>query len=203
MTAVAVELLTRPPEPPTWQRPTRCPHSPQCRRVRRRHRYPAHDVRVQREQRPAVLRLGTRAARQGIRHHAGSPLGHDVRSTVEQRVAWHDLPGPLRQAIEAPTGPITRVRIATAGQNSPLAAIVDTRDGKVFVKGLPSDHPRAITQAREAAVAPLVSGSPRPCCGTSTRPDGTSSATSTLTAATPTTPQAHQTLTGWCSSWRR
>jgi hypothetical protein len=76
---------------------------------------------------------------------------------VEQRVAWDDLAGPLKQAIEARTGPITRVRIATAGQNSPLAAIVHTRDGKVFVKGLPSDHRQVITQAREAAVAPLVS----------------------------------------------
>ena len=76
---------------------------------------------------------------------------------MEQRIAWHDLPWPLKHAIEARTGPITGVRIATAGQNSPLAAIIDTRDGKVFVKGLPSDHRRAITQAREAAVAPLVS----------------------------------------------
>ena len=76
---------------------------------------------------------------------------------MEQRIAWDDLAGPLKQAIEARTGPITGVRIATAGQNSPLAAIIDTRDGKVFVKGLPSDHRRVITQAREAAVAPLVS----------------------------------------------
>jgi hypothetical protein len=76
---------------------------------------------------------------------------------VEQRIAWDDLPGPLKQVIEARTGPITGVRIANAGQNSPLAAIIDTRDGKVFVKGLPSDHRRVITQAREAAVAPLVS----------------------------------------------
>jgi hypothetical protein len=76
---------------------------------------------------------------------------------VEQRIAWDELPGPLRQAIEARTGPIAGIRTASAGQNSPLAAIIDTRDGKVFVKGLPSDHRRVITQAREAAVAPLVS----------------------------------------------
>ncbi len=76
---------------------------------------------------------------------------------MEQRIAWHDLSGPLKHAIEARTGPITGVRIAPAGQNSPLAAIIDTRDGKVFVKGLPSDHRRVITQAREAAVALLVS----------------------------------------------
>ena len=75
---------------------------------------------------------------------------------MKQRIAWEDLPEPLKQAIRARTGPITGVRIATAGQNSPLAAIIDTSDGKVFAKGLPSGHRRVITQAREAAVAPLV-----------------------------------------------
>jgi hypothetical protein len=80
-----------------------------------------------------------------------------MRNAVEQRVAWDDLPGPLRQAIEARTGRITGVRMATAGQNSPLAAIVDARDGKAFVKGMPSAHRRVVTQAREAAVASFVS----------------------------------------------
>jgi hypothetical protein len=75
---------------------------------------------------------------------------------VEQRIPWDDLPGPLKRALEARTGPITAVRIATAGRNSPLAAIIDTSDGKVFAKGLPSDHRRVVTQAREAAVASLV-----------------------------------------------
>jgi len=75
---------------------------------------------------------------------------------VEQRIAWDDLSGALKQAIEARTGPITSVRIASAGQNSPLAAIIATADGEVFAKGLPSGHRRVITQAREAAVAPLV-----------------------------------------------
>jgi hypothetical protein len=75
---------------------------------------------------------------------------------VEQRVAWDDLPDPLKQAIEARTGPIAGIRIASAGQNSPLAAVIDARDGMVFVKGLPSAHRRVITQEREAAVAPLV-----------------------------------------------
>ncbi|MGO9784847.1 MAG: hypothetical protein ACLPKE_21640 [Streptosporangiaceae bacterium] len=77
---------------------------------------------------------------------------------MEQRIAWDVLPGPLKQAIQARTGPIFAVRIATAGQNSPLAAIIDTSDGKVFAKGLPSSHRRVIAQAREAAVAPLVGG---------------------------------------------
>jgi hypothetical protein len=75
---------------------------------------------------------------------------------VEQRIALEDLPGPLKEAIRARTGPITAARVATAGQNSPLAAIIDTSEGRVFAKGLPSGHRRVITQAREAAVAPLV-----------------------------------------------
>lgn len=75
-----------------------------------------------------------------------------------QRIPWDDLPRPLKEAIEARTGPVTGVRIASAGQNSPLAAIIDARDGKVFAKGLPSAHRRVIAQAREAAVAPLVRG---------------------------------------------
>ena len=45
---------------------------------------------------------------------------------MERRIAWDDLPRPLKQAIAARTGPISAVRIATAGQNSALAAIIDT-----------------------------------------------------------------------------
>jgi hypothetical protein len=85
---------------------------------------------------------------------AGS-LRHDARIAVE-RIAWDDLPAPLTRAIEGRTGRITTARIATAGQNSPLAAIIDTADGRVFVKGMPSSHRQVISQAREAAVAPLV-----------------------------------------------
>jgi hypothetical protein len=75
---------------------------------------------------------------------------------VEQRIAWEDLPGPLKDAIEARTGPVTTARTMTAGQNSPLAAVIDTTAGRVFVKGLPSDHRKVIAQDREAAVAPFV-----------------------------------------------
>jgi hypothetical protein len=75
---------------------------------------------------------------------------------VEQRIPWEDLPAALKQAIEARTGAIAAGRTMTAGQNSPLAAVVDTAAGRVFVKGLPSEHRRVITQDREAAVAPLV-----------------------------------------------
>jgi hypothetical protein len=77
---------------------------------------------------------------------------------VEKRIEWADLPGSLKESITARTGPVISGRAATDGQNSPLAAVLDTRDGKVFVKGLLSGHRLVITQAREAAAAPLVKG---------------------------------------------
>jgi hypothetical protein len=114
-------------------------------------------VLVQREQQPALLKLSNLHGLTGDPAPAGSPAGHKMRSTVEQRVAWDDLPASLKHAIQARTGPITAIRTATAGQNSPLAAFIDTSDGRVFAKGMPSDHRRVITQAREAAIAPFVS----------------------------------------------
>ena len=54
------------------------------------------------------------------------------------------------------SSPALHEQVASAGQNSPLAAIIATADGEVFVKGMPSGHRRVVTQAREAAVAPLV-----------------------------------------------
>jgi hypothetical protein len=77
---------------------------------------------------------------------------------VEERIQWADLPGSLKDAISDRTGPVKAGRAVTDGQNSPLAVVVETPDGKVFVKGMPSDHPRVRTQGREAAAAPLVTG---------------------------------------------
>jgi hypothetical protein len=77
---------------------------------------------------------------------------------VAKRVQWADLPGSLKGAISTRTGPITAGRAVTEGQNSPLVAVIETRDGRMFVKGLPSKHQLVITQSREAAAAPLVKG---------------------------------------------
>jgi hypothetical protein len=77
---------------------------------------------------------------------------------LEKRIEWDDLPVSLKNAISARSGPVISGRCATDGQNSPLAAVLDTRDGKVFVKGLPSGHRPIVTQAREAAAAPLAKG---------------------------------------------
>lgn len=75
-----------------------------------------------------------------------------------ERIAWDDLPGSLKEAIGKRTGPITTGRAVADGQNSPLAAVIDTDTGKAFVKGLPSGHRQAKTQAREGAAASLVAG---------------------------------------------
>lgn len=75
-----------------------------------------------------------------------------------ERIQWHDLPGSLKNAISARTGPITSGHAVADGLNSPLAAVIDTATAKVFVKGLPSGHRQAKTQLREAAAAPLVGG---------------------------------------------
>jgi hypothetical protein len=77
---------------------------------------------------------------------------------VAQRIQWGDLPGSLKAAISARTGPVIEGRAVADGQNSPLAAVITTRDGMVFVKGLPSGQRLVVTQAREAAAAPLVRG---------------------------------------------
>ncbi|WP_416966135.1 hypothetical protein, partial [Streptomyces sp. Agncl-13] len=73
---------------------------------------------------------------------------------------WDDLPAATREAVEARTGPIYATATADKGLNSEVAATLDTRAGRVFVKGMNTDHPRAWTQNREAtinsSVAPLA-----------------------------------------------
>jgi hypothetical protein len=73
-----------------------------------------------------------------------------------ERIAWDDLPDSLKESIEARTGPVLTARTATAGQNSPLAAIITTGSGMTFAKGMPSNHRSVVAQVREAAVAPFV-----------------------------------------------
>ncbi|GHG74313.1 hypothetical protein GCM10018779_50940 [Streptomyces griseocarneus] len=62
----------------------------------------------------------------------------------------------MQDAVESVTGPVLKVDMLSAGFNSEIAARLHTPDGTVFVKGLRSDHPRAWTQDREAAVNPYV-----------------------------------------------
>lgn len=50
----------------------------------------------------------------------------------------------------------------SSGFNSAISARLATEQGDLYVKGLPTDHPRVWTQMMEASVGPYVSGiSPR------------------------------------------
>ncbi|MEU9206914.1 aminoglycoside phosphotransferase [Streptomyces sp. NPDC048415] len=72
------------------------------------------------------------------------------------RIHWDDLPLAARNAVEQHTGPVVRAKTAAAGANSGIAATVHTADAILFVKGVPSDHPQARTQQREAAINPYL-----------------------------------------------
>lgn len=77
---------------------------------------------------------------------------------MRHRITWDDLPAAAQAAIADRTGPIRTVRMISAGANSPLAAVLETKHGPVFVKGMPADSRGVASQAREAAVAPHVTG---------------------------------------------
>ncbi len=72
------------------------------------------------------------------------------------RTQWGELPIPVREAIESATGPVRDVEQAAAGLNCGIAALLHTSTGGVFIKGMLSDHPRVITQRREAEINPHV-----------------------------------------------
>lgn len=73
-----------------------------------------------------------------------------------ERIQWDDLPGSLKEAISARTGSIAAGHAVADGLNSPLGAIVETGNGRVFVKGIPLSNRRHSMLNREIAAAPLV-----------------------------------------------
>jgi hypothetical protein len=73
-----------------------------------------------------------------------------------ERSDWNDLGQAVRDLVQARTGPVLAARTVSAGRNSHLAAVLDTIDGPVFVKGLRSDHPGVPRQHREAMINPHV-----------------------------------------------
>jgi hypothetical protein len=78
--------------------------------------------------------------------------------TTRERTQWLELPAVVRAAVEAETGPIRGVDTIGAGLNSGIAAVIHTSRASVFIKGLPTDHRRIVTQHREAALAAHVTG---------------------------------------------
>ncbi|MCM6772125.1 hypothetical protein NDR87_02460 [Nocardia sp. CDC159] len=80
----------------------------------------------------------------------------DRAQTSSRRRSWEQLPQGTRAAVETMTGPILRAESVIAGFSSQLAAVVDTADGRTFVKGMRTDDPEVWTQQREAALGPYV-----------------------------------------------
>ena len=72
------------------------------------------------------------------------------------RIAYWELPENVRNEIQDATGPIASATSTGEGLNSSVAALLETTDGRYFVKALPTDHRWAWTQAREAQIAPYV-----------------------------------------------
>lgn len=72
------------------------------------------------------------------------------------RIAWEQLPASVRHAVDALTGPVLSATTVGDGQNSAIATILQTSQGRVFLKGLRTDHRGVVTQQREAAINPHV-----------------------------------------------
>jgi hypothetical protein len=74
-----------------------------------------------------------------------------------QRSYWNDLSQAVRDLVQARTGPVLAARTVSAGLvNSHLAAVLDTINSPLFVKGLRTDHPGVVRQHREAMINPHV-----------------------------------------------
>jgi hypothetical protein len=82
---------------------------------------------------------------------------NDSEITV-QRTDWNDLSQAVRDLVQVRTGPVRAARTVSAGLNSQLnlAAVLDTANGPLFVKGLRTDHPGVVRQQREAMINPHV-----------------------------------------------
>lgn len=72
------------------------------------------------------------------------------------RIDWEHLPEQVHHAVEAHTGPVIMAETVSGGKNSQIAACVFTAEQRLFVKGMPSDHPQHPSQQREAAINPYV-----------------------------------------------
>ncbi|MGW4374058.1 hypothetical protein ACWEJ7_10370 [Streptomyces albidoflavus] len=79
---------------------------------------------------------------------------------MEDRVAWHELPGALRDEVRACAGQVTRAEPVTAGLNSPATYVLWTSEsGRLFFKGVRCDDACGVRALRaEEAVAEVVAG---------------------------------------------
>lgn len=77
----------------------------------------------------------------------------DRAQTSSRRRNWEQLPAATRAAVEAVTGPVARADSVIAGFSSQLATVIETADGRTFIKGVPQRDPEVWTQHREATLA--------------------------------------------------
>jgi aminoglycoside phosphotransferase (APT) family kinase protein len=76
---------------------------------------------------------------------------------------WGDLPGEVRDAVEAACGTIQHATSLPGGLTASAAVRLDTTRGQVFVKALPAESPSAPLYLREQHVgAALPEGVPAP-----------------------------------------
>jgi hypothetical protein len=72
------------------------------------------------------------------------------------RIDWEDLPAITRRTVERETGPVLKAETALGGANSGIAVTLHTADGRIFCKGVSSDHRQVWTQRQEADINPHV-----------------------------------------------
>ncbi|MEU0282631.1 aminoglycoside phosphotransferase [Streptomyces sp. NPDC006195] len=75
------------------------------------------------------------------------------------RIPFERLPAGIRRAIADKTGAVHQAATAPGGMNSGIASVLETESGRVFMKGIPADHPQVGAQRREAAIAPHLPAS--------------------------------------------
>lgn len=75
------------------------------------------------------------------------------------RIPFEQLPAGIRRAIADKTGAVHQAATAPGGMNSGIASVLETESGRVFVKGIRTDHPQVDAQRREAAIAPHLPAS--------------------------------------------
>ncbi|QFQ98980.1 aminoglycoside phosphotransferase [Streptomyces phaeolivaceus] len=79
-----------------------------------------------------------------------------------ERIDFSELPDDVKVAVLTRIGPLVKAETVASGLNSAVAVRLTTEHGETYVKGLPVEHPRVWTQAREAVVGAYVRGiSPR------------------------------------------
>lgn len=97
-----------------------------------------------------------------------------TRPVTPARPSWSSIPGSLRDAVTARTGPVAHAETPSGGFTAGFAALLRLADAdRVFVKALPTDHPMAASYRHEAASADcLPRGLPAPVLRWHTESDG-------------------------------